>query len=90
MFPGRIAAITRGMKRKKKGEKVENSKVTKKNNEIEKLKSVNKYDFKDEDLYELNSRRLRFRNYPYAFWFLGTLFLLGSGLIVFLLYEDFI
>lgn len=33
---------------------------------------------------------MRFRNYPYAFWFLGFGFLLGAIFVVTLLFEDFI
>ena len=84
MFPGRVAAVVKGMKDSKK--------YTKKNiqeQELKLLKLKNVKSFQDKDLYEISKTYMRFRHYPYAFWFLGFSFLAGAVLVLTLLFEDF-
>ena len=54
------------------------------------MKLKNPKSFKDPDLYEISKTYMRYRHYPYGFWFLGFGFLSGSVLVLTLVYEDFV
>jgi hypothetical protein len=56
--------------------------LTKRDEELELMKHEPMETLSDFDVYELNSRRLRFRKYPWPFWFIGFSFLAGVLLIV--------
>ena len=85
MFPGRVAAVVKGMK---EGKRISKKDIQEQELKLLKLKNVKS--FKDNDLYEITKTYMRFRHYPWGFWFLGFSFLFGAAFVLFIVYEDFI